>query len=119
LPPEVRDKIKQVLRRHRNKTEAIAPGTAGWRQPMGVSRNGKAGGSTGKSTIQNASEIDKQNPFAQLAGHMSRAFKEAGKPRKKPTIPITQPKPELPTYDPQPTLISLLLYHLLRNLRLV
>ena len=49
------------------------------------------------------SEIDKQNPFASLAGHMGAAFREAGKPKKKPTIPRRQPKPSLPEYDPQPT----------------
>jgi len=75
---------------------------------MGTSVNGKAGGgpggSTGRRTIQNASEIDKQgNPFASLAGHMGAAFREAGKKPKKPTTPRRQPKPSLPEYDPQPT----------------
>jgi len=48
--------------------------------------------------------IDKQgNPFASLAGHMSAAFREAGKSKKKSTTPRTQAKPSLPEYDPQPT----------------
>jgi len=108
LPQEIKDRIKKIVRRQKNKTAALAPGTEGWAQPMGTSVNGKAGGgpggSTGRRTIQNASEIDKQgNPFASLAGHMGAAFREAGKPKKKPSIPRRQPKPSLPEYDPQPT----------------
>lgn len=104
LPQEIKDKIKKIVRRQKNKTAALAPGTEGWAQPMGTSANGKAGGSTGRRTIQNASEIDKQgNPFASLAGHMGAAFREAGKATKKPTTPRRQPKPTLPEYDPQPT----------------